>query len=129
MREAIGGSMLMYILIPFIFMFIVFIAFIMNYASAYRSANYVISQIETCNGAFNNCDHFDFSKLRNNLKTKYHYDDSVNISCTSNGMGNVYKATLHVSFDMPFFGRIGVYNVNSETRTMKTNNKCENHNF
>lgn len=124
MREAIGGSMLMYFIIPFIFLFVVFIAFVMNYASAYRSANFAVSQIETCNGVFNGCGHFDFDNLVNKLKAKYHYGDSVDISCTENGVGTVYNVTLHVSFDMPFVGRVGVYDVKSETRTLQGNKKC-----
>ena len=50
MREAVGGSLLMYLIIPIIIIFIVFIGFIMRYASAYRAANFIVTQIESCQG-------------------------------------------------------------------------------
>ena len=67
--------------------------------------------------------------LKSILKSKYHYSDAVDISCTSNGMGKVYKATLHVSFDMPLLGRVGVYSVKSETRTLQAASACEAHKY
>ena len=55
MREAIGSSWLIYLVIIFIMIYVFFIAFIMNYASAYRAANYVVTQIENCQGKMNDC--------------------------------------------------------------------------
>lgn len=119
MREALGSSMMLYIIIPIIFIFIFFVGFIMNYASAYRSANYVITQIETCNGN-SNCDHVDFDTLQSKLKEEYHYDDNITISCMDNGTGSIYRVQVPISFDMPLLGRIGVYYVKSETKTLQT---------
>ena len=50
MRDAMGGSILFYIILGFIGIFIVFIAIIMNYASAYRTNNYVVNMIEQTEG-------------------------------------------------------------------------------
>ena len=125
MREALGSTMMLYIIIPIILVFIFFIGFIMNYASAYRSANYLITQIETCNGNISSgCDHVDFSTLMENLKTEYHYDDNIRISCMENGTGSIYRVQLPISFDLPLIGRVGVYNVKSETKTLQ-NGICE----
>ena len=53
MREAVGGSLLFYIMIGFIFIYIVFIAVIMNYAATYRASNYVITALEESEGEVN----------------------------------------------------------------------------
>ena len=120
MREAVGGSMLMYILIPIIFLFIVFIAFIMNYASAYRASNYVITQIETCEANLENCNSIPQGKntLIDNIKSKYYYNNDVLFSCIDNAKGSVYRVTLSVDFELPLLGKIGVYRINSESKTI-----------
>ncbi len=120
MREAIGGSMLYYILIPVIFLFIVFIAFIMNYASAYRASNYIITQIETCEANIANCSSLPDGKnsLEENLRTKYYYRNGVSYYCTDNSRGSVYKVSLNVNFELPLLGKVGVYKINSESKTI-----------
>ena len=118
MREAIGGSLLMYILIPIIFLFIVFIAFIMNYASAYRASNYVISQIETCDANISNCKVSNINSIEEHIKTKYHYNNGINYCYLENKKGTIYRVSLGVYFDLPLLGKIGVYNVVSETKTI-----------
>lgn len=123
MREAVGGSLLYYILIPIIFLFIVFIAFIMNYASAYRASNYVISQIETCDGDVSHCNHLPkgLDTINDFIKNKYYYTEGFSLDSLcyiQNGKGTVYRVGLPVYFDLPLFGRIGVYNVISESKTI-----------
>ncbi len=126
MREAVGGSMLMYIIIPIIFLFVVFIAFIMNYASAYRASNYLITQIETCEANIDNCNSLPHGKesMEENIRTKYYYRNGVSYSCTNNAKGSVYKVTLNVNFELPLIGKIGVYKVYSESKTIYNVN-CE----
>lgn len=118
MREAVGSSLLMYLIIPIIVLFIIFIAFIINYASAYRSANYVVTQIETCQANMSNCDHTSFDKIKKDVRDKYHYLDTIDYSCRTNDKGAVYGVTLKVTFELPLIGKVGVYNVKSETKTM-----------
>jgi len=119
MREAIGGSMLMYIIIPIIFLFVVFIAFIMNYASAYRASNYLITQIETCEANISNCGEIKGkSVLEENIKKKYYYHNGVSYYCTDNSKGSVYRVTLYVNFELPLIGKVGVYEINSESKTI-----------
>ena len=121
MREAIGGSLLYYIIIPIIFLFIVFTAFIMNYASAYRASNYVISQIETCDADMNNCNHSNLDSIKEYVKNKFHYNSEINgmnFCYIQNNKGTIYRVNMGVFFDLPLFGRIGVYNVVSESKTI-----------
>lgn len=123
MREAVGGSLLYYIVIPLIFLFVVFIAFIMNYASAYRASNYIISQIETCDANLSSsgsCGHSSISSIESYIKSKYHYSntDKINYCYIQNSKGTIYRVSLGVYFDLPLIGTIGVYNVVSESKTI-----------
>lgn len=127
MREAVGGSLLLYLIIPIIIIFIVFIGFIMNYASAYRAANYIVTQIETCQG---------HSDCKSNWSTevvssKYHYVGPATVSCrTIDGVTNavVYDVNLKVVFDLPVIGSFNAYSVKSETKSMH-NNTCKDGNY
>ena len=127
MREAIGGALLYYIIIPIIVIFIVFIGFIMRYASAYRAANYIVTQIETCQG-YNDCDsNWDADYV----SSKYHYKGPVQISCRKiNGVSNAvaYNVKLSVEFDLPFAGKFSAFSVNAETKSMH-NNTCREGNY
>ena len=119
MREAIGGALLYYIIIPLLIVFIVFIGFIMRYASAYRAANYIVTQIESCQGYGNCSSNWD----SNVLSSKYHYNGTVDISChaISSNLA-VYDVRLYVDFDLPLIGKFNAFNVNAETKSM--HNTC-----
>ena len=121
MREATGGSLLLYLIIPIIIIFIAFIGFIMNYASAYRSANYVVTQLETCHGNLDLCDHTSRDLIKEYIKNKYHYLDDVDISCNNNSKGKVCQVALKVSFEFPIIGGVNIYTVKAETKTMYDN--------
>lgn len=123
MREAVGGSLLLYLVIPIIILFIVFIGFIMNYASAYRAANYVITQIENCQGQMTNCK--DMATITEEVKTQYSYfnkDNATIMPCViENGSGSkayVFRVNLPVSFDLPIFGETRWMSVKAETKTI-----------
>ena len=127
MREALGGALLIYLVIPIIVLMIVFIGFIMNYASAYRAANYVVSQIESCQGygaisGLDGCDSYNVGSVSNYVKSKYHYTgfSSSNVVCTGNGSNGSYcRVTLPVKFELPVLGSIGLFNVVVETKTLR----------
>ena len=127
MREAVGGSLLMYLIIPIILVFIFFIGFIMNYASAYRAANYIVTQIESCQG-YNDCkSNWD----KEYVSSKYHYVGPATISCRKiDGVANgvTYDVELKVVFDLPFVGNVNAYSVKSETKSMH-NNTCTDGNY
>ncbi len=130
MREAVGGSLLLYLIIPIIVLFIVFIGFIMNYAAAYRAANYVVSQYENCQGYVGKCGNVDDDAILSHIKSKYHYHGLGNsknlpISCIANGSNAVvYRVTLPVQFELPIFGEFAPFNVVAETKTIH-NRSCK----
>lgn len=120
MREAVGGALLYYLVIPIILSFIVFIAFIMRYASAYRAANFIVTQIESCQG-YSNCAS-DWYANPNNLaivSTKYHYKGKVITECENITSSTVaYDVTLYVDFDLPLAGKFTAFTVKSQTKSM-----------
>ncbi len=122
MREAVGGTLLTYIIIPIIILLIVFIAFIMNYASAYRAANYIVTQIETCNANMGGCSSDGKDKnldtIKEDVKNKYGYIGDINYCCYDNAKGSVYKTTVYVAFDLPMWKQVPVFSVKSESKTI-----------
>ncbi len=126
MREAVGGSLLLYLIIPIIILFICFIGFIMNYASAYRSANYIVTQIENCQGRINNCGEIDeVSDLFDHIRTNYGYIKPNNFSETDltpcyfkSGNSYVFRVSLPVSFDLPIAGTVNFMYVKAETKSI-----------
>ena len=124
MREAIGGSLLLYLIIPIIILFIVFIGFIMNYASAYRAANYVVTQYENCQGKVGNCGNVTSDSIKKDIANKYYYKGNYSVTCFSNGSNaSVYRVTLPVEFELPLVGNFTPFKVVAETKTIQ-NSKC-----
>ena len=127
MREAIGGAALINLIIPIIVLLIVFIGFIMNYASTYRAANYVVTQIESCQGLINGdgCSSFkDPSTMSKTLASEYHYHGELGLTCLPVGNGSVYRVKLDVMFELPIFGKFNPLSVKAETKTLQT--QCRN---
>ena len=125
MREAVGGSLLLYLIIPIIILFICFIGFIMNYASAYRSANYIVSQIENCQGQFNDCAGMDMDQVFDDIQQKYSYVIPKKVSRNDlipcyfkNGINTVFRVSLPVSFDLPIAGTVNFMYVKAETKSI-----------
>ena len=124
MREAVGGSLLLYLIIPIIIIIIVFIGFIMNYAAAYRAANYAITRIENCQGRFDDCGN-DGGNLRKNIGDelkKYAYDlkgNALPLCYIENGNDSyVFRTTLPVSFQLPLVDEVTIMSVKVETKTI-----------
>ena len=124
MREATGGALLIYLLIiPALFLFVGFMGFIMNYASAYRAANYVVTQIETCDGTLeSSCKHNNLSNIQSVLKGKYGYYGPVSIACKPMGDGAMYTVSLEINLELPLVGKVpsegSGFKIVSETKTL-----------
>ena len=124
MREAIGGSLMLYLIIPIIVLVIFFVAFIINYASTYRAANYVVSEIENCQGMMNNCGGSTnkMQEITETVKKEYNYftpgNSTITPKCIPNGNGVVYRVELPVNFELPLLGSINAIYVKVETKTI-----------
>jgi len=115
MREAVGGSLILYLIIPIIIIFIFFIGFVISYAAAYRSANYLVTEMEKCDAAGSSC---SIAGIKSNLRSKYHYTGDVECSCTKNARGYVCGVTLYVGMEIPLLGEFNPFSVKSETKTL-----------
>ena len=125
MREAVGGSMLFYIMIGFIFIFIVFIAIIMNYAAAYRASNYAITMIERTEGNVsvgNSSDSAGSNTIVGKLKARNYYN-TLKITCSENSNGAIYKVVTTVPFKLPLVEVELNLAIKNETKTIY-NVKC-----
>ena len=128
MREAVGGSLLMYLIIPILIIFIVFIGFIMNYAAAYRAANYAITRIENCQGRFDDCgkdnDKLSVKGLKDELSSKYNYHlpkkySIIPLCYIDNGNDSyVFRVGLPVTFELPLVGDATIMTVRAETKSI-----------
>ena len=123
MREAVGGAGLLYMVIPIIILLIFFIGFIMNYASAYRAANYAITQIENCQGRMNDCGDVNMETITSHIRSKFKYitegKKDIETCYISNGDSNyIFRVDLPVKFNVPILGDATWMHVVAETKTM-----------
>ena len=116
MREAIGGSWILYIFFVIIFIFVCFMAFVMNYASAYRTNNYIISAFEQYEG---NQTILTKSNLQKAVKQNYGYTGDISCCCESlsNGAGVVYKIKTYVEFEVPLIGTFPI-GITTDSKTV-----------
>lgn len=115
MREAVGGSMLFYIVTIFLIIYIAFIGVVMNYASTYRASNYIVSKIEEYEA---DLDNDDLESLENIARENYYYDQGVAYCCKDNNNGSVYQVTTKVIFKVPLINVDLKINVRTETKTI-----------
>ena len=113
MKDAFGGSILFYIILAFIVVFIIFIAMIMNYARAYRTNNYVVTMIEQYEGKVK----YDY--LKANLVENHNYYGPFNVSCNDiDGRGAVLHVTTYINFELPIIDFDIDIPINNDTKTI-----------
>ncbi|MBR3660816.1 MAG: hypothetical protein IKN63_02820 [Bacilli bacterium] len=103
MRESVGGTVLFFVILGFLSLLIIFIAMIMNYASAYRTSNYVVNIIEQTEGRvdYNNSDE---SLVRYLEKNKYYNRLDVTCSEIEDQNASVFHVTTYIYFEVPMLG-------------------------
>ena len=126
MREAMGGALLIKLVMFFIVIYVCFLAIAINYSITFRVKNQIINLIEAYEGYENAED-----KIREYISGIGYYRSSVtNLSIDAscdNGYciqeltserGKYYKVTTYVSFDFPIIGRIANFPVSGETKVI-----------
>lgn len=113
MREAMGGSWLIYMVITFLIIYVFFMSFVMNYASAYRASNYVISTIEEYEGEIS------MDVLNETVRERYKYHNGFSTPvCCDNSNGSVFKLTATVDFELPLINIDLQIPIKTETKTI-----------
>ena len=119
MREAVGGTWLLYFFFIFIFVYVAFIAVIMNYASAYRTNNYIISSVENLEG------NVKWDTLKVDIRNKYGYNSDIGYCCNTNSNnGVVYRIQTYVYFDIPMLNTDVKIPITNDSKTVY-GGKCE----
>ena len=121
MKDAIGSSVLFYVILIFLAIFIIFIAFIMQYATAFRASNYVVTMLERTEGQIDigskNTSVAGDGSLYGYLKERLYYGN-LGVSCSKNSNGAVYKVTTQVQFKLPLLEvDLPIY-ISNETKTI-----------
>lgn len=129
MREAIGGALLIKLVMVFVVIYVCFLAIAINYSITFRVKNQIINIIEAY-------EDYDLAKehIEEYVANVGYYRASVGTvsindgNCTngycieklSSVRGTYYKVTTYVSFDFPIFGKITNFPVSGETRVIYT---------
>lgn len=127
MREAIGGAVLIKLVMFFIAIYVCFLAIAVNYSITYRVKNQIINLIEAYEGADNAMPYIeqyiaDIGYYRTALgNVAYNNPNCSNGYCIEeidSTRGTYYKITTYVVFDFPIVGRLANFPVTGETRVI-----------
>ncbi len=128
MREAIGGALLIKLVMFFIVLYVCFFAIAINYSITFRVKNNIINLIEEYEG-------YDLAKphIEEYISGVGYYragagSFNLDASCTNgyciqeltSARGKYWKVTTYVSFDFPIIGQITNFPVSGETRVIYT---------
>ncbi len=115
MRESIGGTMLFWIVLFFMSIFIAFMASIIKYARVYKVKNTMINYIERSEGVFSS------EELENEL-VNLGYKSGKYVICRYNpsSSGGYYYLKLYATFEIPIVGVSFDVKIKGETRTIET---------
>ena len=146
MRESLGGSMLLTLVVIFTSIVIIFFAGIMAYSKAYKAKNKVIEIIEKYDG--NITDFFNNVEAPVNESMElmgYRVSDNSEPDCSGDssrgcatnlaedsgyyycicqhsvGSGRFYEVITYVQFDFPIIGSLLTFPVKGETRVLGNN--------
>ena len=126
MREAIGGALLIKLVMFFIVIYVCFLGIGINYAITFRVKNQIINLIEAYEG-------YEQAKpkIEEYISSVGYFRTSIgNVSLDAscnNGYciqelmserGKYYRVTTYVSFDFPVIGRITNFPVSGETKVI-----------
>ena len=120
MRESIGGTMLFWIVLFFLSIFIAFLAFVMKYAYVYKIKNSVLDYIERQEGIETE------EQFRNKL-TALKYPESSSATICKNVIeksgttfGVYYSIELHADLSIPLVYTAIPVTIKGETMTITT---------
>ena len=117
MREAVGGTLLLKIVIVFLVVYIGFMAIVLNYGLVFRYKNQLINYIEQNEGIKN------VETLRTTAKEKYgYYGDIDACNVKVNDRGYYYKVKIYIIFHIPLVNNVLRIPVTGETRIIETGN-------
>ncbi len=124
MREAVGGTLLLKIVLVFLVVYIGFMAIILNYGKTFRIKNRLINYIEQNEGILKKEELDDYAKQLNyNLSTvgSSKWLDACYYSVP--GKGYYYKVKVYITFNLPLVNNKLYIPITGETRIIDTGDK------
>lgn len=110
MREAIGGTLLMQIVLIFLIVYIMFMAVVINYGRVFRAKNNLITYIETEEGFKEGMTR----KVRERA-TDLGYTGDIYVCYTDGNNTKYFSIMLYINFDLPLISSGVQIPVNGET--------------
>ena len=117
MREAVGGTMLMYIVLGFLLIYIFFMAVVINYGRVFRTKNALISYIEVEEGFKTGIADSLVSKARND----YGYFDEIYACYTYDETRDItyFTVELEITFQLPMVSNSVKIPITGETAAIR----------
>ena len=126
MREAMGGALLLKLVMIFIVIYVCFLAIAINYSITFRVKNQIINLIEAYEGLenaeesienyVNNIGYFrGLGTVRRDENCNY---AGYCIYEIDSERGKYYRVVTYVSFDFPVLGQITNFPVSGETKVI-----------
>lgn len=123
MKDSFGGSIMIYIIILFLGIYIVFIALTLRYAQSFKVKNRIIDWIEQYDGDIdtlnNNEDVSDYFTKNGFLPNKY----SISM-VNNNDLKNTcyYVVNTYIDWEWPFLDIEGTWDIHGETKSVSNCN-------
>lgn len=113
MRESVGGTLLLQIVLVFLVVYIGFMAIVINYGRVFRYKNAIINKIEQ-NEGFADCE-----SLETMIK-EVGYNQNYVVEYTTTDRGTIYKVEIYIIFNLPLVRTKVTIPVRGETRLIDT---------
>ena len=113
MRESVGGTLLLQIVLVFLTVYIGFMAIVINYGKVFRYKNAIINRIEQ-NEGYADCEAIDL------MVKELGYLNDYEISYTTTSRGAIYKVKVYIVFSLPLVKTEVKIPVKGETRLIDT---------
>lgn len=114
MRESIGGTFLLQIVLVFLTVYIGFMAIVINYGKVFRIKNTIVNYIEQQEGVV------DCTVARNIIVERVGYLDEYKLEGRETDKGMIYKVTVNIVFTLPLVNSSITIPVKGETRLIET---------
>ena len=113
MKESVGGTLLLQIVLVFLVVYIGFMAIVINYGRVFRYKNAIINKIEQSEG-FADCESLE--KMIKDLG----YNQNYVVEYTTTDRGTIYKVEIYIIFNLPLVKTKVTIPVGGETRLIDT---------
>lgn len=113
MKESVGGTLLLQIVLVFLVVYIGFMAIVINYGRVFRYKNAIINKIEQSEG-FADCESLE--KMIKDLG----YNQNYVVEYTTTDRGTIYKVEIYIIFNLPLVKTKVTIPVRGETRLIDT---------